>query len=104
MDAKEHQEKTNAAALRRIRHYKTLFLTPKITPAQLNAARKGVLADMDGVLRANVHIPDKNGHYDSVRAALEDGGRKIVNSMLGFINHKFDEEDKKGKPTVRKKK
>jgi hypothetical protein len=102
MDAKERLEKVKAAELRLTRHYITLFKTPKITQAQLATARKGVLADFEAILRARIFLPDEKGHYDPVRAAIEDGNRRRVVDMLSRINYSFDEEDKKGKPKIKK--
>lgn len=103
MDAKEKIEKIKAAEIELTRAYITLFKTPKITQAQLATARKRVLADFDAILRARIFLPDEKGHYDPMRAAIEDGNRRRVVDMLSRINHKFDEEDKKGKPTIKKK-
>ena len=103
MDAKEKLEKIKAEDDALTRAYITLFLTPKPTQAQIAAARKRLLRDFDDVLRARVHLPDERGHYDPIRAAIEDGGRKRIVDMLQRIHYKFDKEDAKGKPTVNKK-
>jgi hypothetical protein len=102
MDAKEKLEKIKAADDALSRAYITLFKTPKITAAQLNTARKRVLKDFDDILRARVHLPDERGHYDPIRAAIEDGGRKRIVDIIQRINKSFDEEDVKQKPTVNK--
>jgi hypothetical protein len=104
MDTKERLEKIKAAEIERDRAYITLFKAPKPTQAQITSARKRVLKDFDDILRARIHLPDEKGHYDPIRAAIEDGGRKLIVNILSSINRSFDEEDAKHKPTVKKTK
>jgi len=103
MDNKERLEKIKAADDALTRAYITLFKNDKATKEQIKQARKRVLRDFDDILRARVHLPDENGHYDPIRAAIEDGGRKRVVDILQRIHHKFDEESQKTKPTVKTK-
>jgi hypothetical protein len=102
MDAKERLERIKAAEAERDRAYITLFKTPKVTQAQLNKARERVLKDFDDILRARIHLPDEKGHYDPIRAAIEDGGRKLIVNILSSINRKFDKDDAKPKPKTKK--
>jgi hypothetical protein len=103
MDAKERLEKIKAADDKLTKDYITLFKTPKVTQAQLVSARKAVLADFDAILKARIFLPDEKGHYDPVRAAIEDGGRRRVVDIIQRINRNFKEDDVKGKPKVTKK-
>lgn len=103
MDAKERLEKIKAEDDALTRAYITLFKTAKVSQKQLESARNRVLKDFDDILRARVHLPDDKGHYDPIRAAIEDGGRKRIVDMLHRIYHKFDEESQKTKPTVKTK-
>ena len=101
MDRKEYLEKIKHENDKLDRAYITLFLTPNPTPTQLDAARARVLQDFDDILRANVFLPDKEGHYDPYRAAVEDGSRKRVVDILKRIHRKFDEDDAKQNKVIK---
>lgn len=103
MDAKERLEKIKAEDDALTRAYIVLFKNEKATKDQINKARKRVLKDFEDILRARVHLPDEQGHYDPIRAAIEDGGRKRIVEILQRIYHTFDEESQKTKPKVNKK-
>jgi len=89
------QEKLNAA-------YRKVFGR---VAGRRSAAQKRVMADFDAILKANVFLPDKNGHYDRTRAAIEDGSRKRIVDILKRVNSKpetLDAADTKPKPKVEK--
>ena len=100
MDAEEIKLKRRIAEEELNSAYRKVFGKSKRSIAQ-----KRVIEDFEAILKAPVFLPDKNGHYDHIRAAVEDGSRKLITDILKRINSvadKFDSEDEKGKPTVNK--
>ncbi len=98
MDAKEQQLQRKIAEEELNSAYRTLF---GADPHQRTTAQNRVILDFEDILKARIHVPDKNGHYDPIRAAIEDGGRKLITDILKRINSKADKldaEDAKTKP------
>jgi hypothetical protein len=95
LERRRHEEELNSA-------YRQVFGKD---PAKRTSHQNRVINDFYDILRANVFLPDSKGHYDSIRAAVNDGGRKMIVDMLKRINStpdKIDAEDAKGKPKVNK--
>ena len=99
-DLTEHQKKLQRTEENLNQAYRGLFKLVGISKTRLASARKLVLNDLDEILRAKTHFPDEKGHYCPVRAAIEEGSRKMARDMIDRIQSKPMVGFTKDKPNV----
>jgi len=82
------------------RDYRTLLGDGEASLESMERARSRIRKDFDAILHAKTWFPDMDGHYCPYRAAIEEGGRKIIRDLLNRINSKSKGDGADEKPKV----
>lgn len=88
MTNKERQQEKANQEEKLNRAFRIVFNEGECSKAALDPARKLVKGWLDAEEKGVSFVPDTQGHYCPVRAAINDGGRKLVNQIKKKFNSK----------------